>query len=119
MRNRSCFQKNHPLQSGITFNNHVDENYQRNYFDTFAYVYNGGGVATGDINNDGLMDIYFTGNEVPNKLYLNVGGMKFKDITLSAGVDGGKGWDNGVTIVDINNDGWHGYLCLQRRFPGY
>src|SRR5436305_50910 len=92
-------------QSGITFANQVDENYDKNYFDRFAYVYNGAGVAVGDINNDGLQDIYFTGNEVPNKLYLNLGGMKFKDITESAGVDGGKGWDNGVTMVDINNDG--------------
>src|SRR5215213_255410 len=99
------FKKIPSSQSGITFNNLVDENYQRNYFDSFAYVYNGAGIAIGDINNDGLQDIYFTGNEVPNKLYLNQGGMKFKDITESAGVDGGSGWDNGVTMVDINNDG--------------
>ena len=90
--------------SGITFSNTVDENIKNDY-ERFAYVYNGAGVAVGDINNDGLQDIYFTGNEVPNKLYLNQGGMKFKDITQSAGVDGGKGWDNGVTMVDINNDG--------------
>jgi len=99
------FKKISSAQSGITFSNVVDENYDKNYFDRFAYVYNGAGVAVGDINNDGLQDIYFTGNEVPNKLYLNLGGMKFKDITESAGVDGGKGWDNGVTMVDINNDG--------------
>jgi len=99
------FKKISPAQSGITFSNVVDENYDKNYFDRFAYVYNGAGVGIGDINNDGLPDIYFTGNEVPNKLYLNLGGMKFKDITASAGVDGGNGWDNGVTMVDINNDG--------------
>jgi hypothetical protein len=99
------FKKIPSSHSGITFNNLVDENYQRNYFDSFAYVYNGAGVAVGDINNDGLPDIYFAGNETPNKLYLNEGGMKFKDITQSAGVDGGNGWDNGVTMVDINNDG--------------
>jgi hypothetical protein len=75
-------------------------------------VYNGAGVAVGDINNDGLQDIYFAGNEVPNRLYLNQGGMKFKDITQSAGVDGGAGWDNGVTMVDINNDGLIRYICL-------
>src|SRR6188768_2209343 len=101
----AVFKKISSKQSGITFINAVDENYDKNYFDKFAYVYNGAGVAVGDINNDGLQDIYFTGNEVQNKLYLNEGGMKFKDITVSAGVDGGKGWDNGVTMVDINNDG--------------
>ncbi len=99
------FEKVPSSASGITFNNAVDENYQRNYFDSFAYVYNGAGVATGDFNNDGLVDIYFTGNEVPNKLYINQGGMKFKDITESAGVGAGTGWKNGVTLVDINNDG--------------
>src|SRR3954469_6839547 len=106
------FKKISSQQSGITFNNVVDENYDKNYFDRFAYVYNGAGVAVADINNDGLQDIYFTGNEVPNKLYLNLGGMKFKDITESAGVEGGKGWDNGVTMVDINNDGLMDiYIC--------
>ncbi len=99
-------------QSGITFVNNVEENFEKNFFDKFAYVYNGAGVAVGDINNDGLQDIYFAGNEVPNKLYLNQGDMKFKDITVSAGVDGGKGWDNGVTMVDINADGWLDiYVC--------
>jgi hypothetical protein len=106
------FEKVASAESGILFNNTVEENYQKNYFDTFAYVYNGAGVATGDFNNDGLMDIYFAGNEVPNKLYLNQGNMKFKDITASAGVDGGKGWKNGVTLVDINNDGLLDiYIC--------
>ncbi len=106
------FKKISSTQSGITFANTVDENYDKNYFDRFAYVYNGAGVAVGDINNDGLQDIYFTGNEVPNKLYLNQGGMKFKDITQSAGADGGKGWDNGVTMVDINEDGFLDiYVC--------
>src|SRR6187455_980386 len=99
------FKKVPSSQSGIVFKNMVDENFQKNYFDKFAYVYNGAGVAIGDINNDGLQDIYFTGNEVPNKLYLNEGNMKFKDITQPAGVDGGIGWDNGVTMADINNDG--------------
>src|SRR6187402_2018836 len=61
------FKKISSKQSGITFINAVDENYDRNYFDKFAYVYNGAGVAVGDINNDGLQDIYFTGNEVQNR----------------------------------------------------
>jgi hypothetical protein len=75
------------------------------FFDVFAYVYNGGGVAVGDINNDGLPDLYFTGNEVPNKLYLNEGNLKFRDITESAAVQGNGKWNNGVTMVDINADG--------------
>src|SRR5687767_16031058 len=95
------FKKVPSSQSGITFKNMVDENFQKNYFDKFAYVYNGAGVAIGDINNDGLQDIYFTGNEVPNKLYLNEGNFKFKDITQTSLVDGGPGWDNGVTMADV------------------
>jgi len=90
--------------SGVTFQNKVEETYE-NFFDVFAYVYNGGGVGIGDINNDGLSDIYFTGNEVPNKLYLNQGNLKFKDITKTAGVEGNGKWNNGVTMTDINNDG--------------
>jgi hypothetical protein len=106
------FKKIASSQSGITFTNLIDENYTKNYFDKFAYVYNGAGVAIGDINNDGLQDIYFTGNEVPNKLYLNEGNFKFKDITQEAGVDGGKGWDNGATMIDINSDGLMDiYVC--------
>src|SRR5678810_590483 len=99
----SLFKRITSEYTGISFKNTVDENFDKNYFDNFAYVYNGGGAAIGDINNDGLPDIYFTGNEVPNKLYLNLGGMKFRDITESAGVDGGKGWDNGVTMADVNS----------------
>lgn len=97
--------------SGVTFKNIVDEN-ANNFFDVFAYVYNGGGVGIGDINNDGLSDIYFTGNEVPNKLYLNQGNLKFKDITEAAGVVGNGKWNNGVTMVDINADGFLDiYVC--------
>jgi hypothetical protein len=98
------FKKISSSRSGVTFKNVVDENIH-NYFDLFAYVYNGGGVAIGDINNDGLSDIYFSGNEIPNKLYLNEGNLKFKDVTASAGVGGNGRWNNGVTMVDINSDG--------------
>ncbi|MEX2232575.1 MAG: VCBS repeat-containing protein [Cyclobacteriaceae bacterium] len=97
--------------SGVTFKNIVDENIN-NYFDLFAYVYNGGGVGIGDINNDGLPDIYFTGNEVPNKLYLNEGNLRFKDISATSGVEGNGKWNNGVTMVDINSDGFLDiYVC--------
>lgn len=99
------FQKLDPAVSGIAFENRVDENYSRNYFDTFAYVYNGAGVATADFNNDGLVDVFFAGNEVGNRLFVNKGNLKFEDITEKAGVHGGKGWNNGVAVVDINGDG--------------
>jgi len=91
-------------QTGIEFVNSVKN--QKN-FNIFKYrnFYNGGGVAIGDINNDGLADIYFTGNMVANKLYLNKGDMKFEDISASAGIEGSKPWSTGVNMVDINQDG--------------
>jgi enediyne biosynthesis protein E4 len=98
------FQRVTSTESGITFKNTLVETYD-NFFDVFAYVYNGAGVGIGDINNDGLPDIYFTGNEVPNKLYLNEGNLKFKDISKTAGVEGNGKWNNGVTMTDINQDG--------------
>src|ERR1044071_5520810 len=98
------FKKLSPESTGVGFRNDLTEDFDT-YFDFFAYVYNGGGVAVGDINNDGLPDIYFTGNEVENKLYLNKGNMKFDDITASAGVQGSGKWNNGVTMADVNGDG--------------
>ncbi len=93
-----------PNHSGIHFNNHIVENDSINPIDV-TNVYNGGGVGVGDFNSDGLQDIYFTGNRVPNKLYLNKGNFKFEDITKQAGVAGGGKWCRGVSVVDINNDG--------------
>ncbi|WP_342645556.1 VCBS repeat-containing protein [Mucilaginibacter sp. CSA2-8R] len=91
-------------QSGIHFKNLITENDSINPLDN-AYVYNGGGVGIGDFNNDGLPDIYFTGNMVANKLYINKGNFKFEDVTARAGVDGKGRWGRGIAVIDINNDG--------------
>ncbi|MGB4400501.1 MAG: VCBS repeat-containing protein [Daejeonella sp.] len=91
--------------SGISFNNVIVENDSINPLD-LVNIYNGGGVGVGDFNNDGLQDLYFAGNMVSNKLYLNQGDLKFTDITESAGVTGRGKWSRGVSVVDINNDGW-------------
>ena len=97
--------------SGINFTNSVKQDINFNYLE-YVYAFNGGGVAIGDINNDGLEDIYFTSNQNSNKLYLNKGDLKFTDITKSAGVEDADGWTTGVTMVDINNDGWLDiYVC--------
>ncbi|RYG40010.1 MAG: VCBS repeat-containing protein, partial [Chitinophagaceae bacterium] len=98
--------------SGISFSNNVIENNKTRNHENFAYVYNGAGVATADFNNDGMVDVYFTGNDVSNKLYLNTGSLKFRDITASAGVGGNGSWNNGVAIADVNSDGFKDiYIC--------
>ncbi|TRX27916.1 hypothetical protein FNW25_05110 [Flavobacterium franklandianum] len=96
--------------TGIDFSNNLTENDSLNYF-TYTYIYMGGGVATGDINNDGLIDIFFTGNQVSNKLYLNKGNLKFEDITKKAGVGGDSRWYTGVTMADVNGDGFLDIYC--------
>ncbi|PWK78850.1 VCBS repeat protein [Mucilaginibacter oryzae] len=114
----SCAKKKAPLfelipssHTGITFNNLITENDSINPIDN-ANVYNGGGVGIGDFNNDGLPDIYFTGNMVSNRLYLNRGDFKFEDITDKAGVNGLGKWGRGVAVIDINNDGLQDlYVC--------
>lgn len=91
-------------ESGITFSNELKETVEFNIFN-YLYFYNGGGVATGDVNGDGLLDIYFTANQKPNKLYINQGNFKFKDVTGQSGVAGAEGWKTGVTMADVNGDG--------------
>lgn len=101
---KTLFERVPSDHSGIHFNNTITETDSVNVMD-ISNVYNGGGVGIGDFNNDGKPDLYFTGNQVPNKLYLNKGGLQFEDITARAGVDGGGKWCRGVAVVDINNDG--------------
>ncbi len=90
--------------SGLTFGNYVAEDDTFNILD-FEYVYNGGGVAVADFNGDNLPDLYFTGNTVPNALYLNEGDLKFKDVTAQSGTASADRWSSGVTVADVNADG--------------
>jgi hypothetical protein len=105
-------------QTNIKFSNDISETESLNVL-SYEYFYNGGGLATGDINNDGLTDLFFTGNMKPNKLYLNLGGMKFKDITKEASpeLEGrDKSWKTGVTMADVNGDGLSDiYVCYSGK----
>ena len=97
--------------SNIHFINQITENDTINPLDV-VNIYNGGGIGIGDFNNDGLPDIYFAGNMVSNKLYLNKGDFRFEDITDEAGVSGMGRWGRGVSVIDINNDGLMDiYVC--------
>src|SRR5213596_3552575 len=101
---RPLFRLLSPAQTGVTFANTIATTDSVNV-QTDVYLYNGGGVAVGDIDNDGLPDIFFAGNMVSSRLYLNKGNMRFEDITESAGVKTDR-WATGATMVDINNDGY-------------
>ena len=90
--------------TGINFNNKLESKPDLNIIE-YLYYYNGGGVGILDVNNDGLDDIFFSGNEVGDELYLNQGDMKFKNITQSAGINSENNWSTGVAIADVNNDG--------------
>ncbi|HTN06600.1 VCBS repeat-containing protein [Agriterribacter sp.] len=102
-------------ETGISFNNRIRETEEDNVLN-YEYFYNGGGVAVGDINNDGLPDIYFTGNTTEDHLYLNRGNLHFKNITAKAIPFFGTGWKTGVTMADINGDGWLDiYVCYSGK----
>ncbi len=108
--NFELFDQISPTKSGIRFTNQITEEQSSN-LGFYDYYYNGGGVAIADINNDDLPDIFFAGNQVANRLYLNKGNLAFEDISTKANIQSGK-WSTGVTAVDINGDGWLDfYVC--------
>jgi ASPIC and UnbV/FG-GAP-like repeat len=111
VRKPVLFEKISSTHSGINFTNTITENDSINPLNV-VNIYNGGGVGIGDFNNDGLEDIFLTGNMVPCKLYLNKGNFQFEDITGKAGIADQGRWARGVSIVDINNDGLMDiYIC--------
>lgn len=117
-RDTRQFEEIEAASAGISFRNDIVETEQTNIL-TYEYTYNGAGVSTGDINHDGLVDIYFSGNSSPNKLYLNEGNWKFKDITSASETAGRDGWKTGVSMADVNGDGWLDiYVCYSGNAPG-
>src|SRR5687768_14492541 len=114
----TLFSKMDPDHTNIHFSNSLQYVKDFNIY-TYRNFYNGGGVAIGDVNNDGLPDIFFTANMLPNKLYLNKGNFQFEDITEKAGI-GKKGkWSTGVTMADVNGDGLLDiYVCNSGDIKG-
>ena len=101
----ALFKRIPAAHSGIHFNNRIVESDSINPID-LEFLYNGGGVAAGDFNNDGLTDLYFTASTGPNRLYINEGDLRFRDVTDMSGVTGEGRWSNAASLIDINNDGW-------------
>ena len=119
-KSQTLFVKTDSSVTGVAFANTLQETEEENIL-SYEYFYNGGGVAVGDVNNDGKVDVFFTGNQVANKLYLNKGNenspLKFEDISAKADIEGRKGaWKTGVTMADVNADGWLDiYVCYSGK----
>ncbi|MEB2775669.1 VCBS repeat-containing protein [Algoriphagus sp. D3-2-R+10] len=114
----TLFEQIDPKDSGVDFINELSFDEKFNIF-TYRNYYNGGGVALGDVNNDGLLDIYFTANLGPNKLYLNKGDFKFEDVTEKSGSGGTRAWSTGIAMADVNGDGWLDiYVCNSGDISG-
>lgn len=103
-KEKPLFERLDSSDTGITFANTITDSDTLNILN-YQYIYNGGGVGVGDFNGDQKPDVFFAGNQVSNKLYVNTGDMKFRDVTQSAGVGGGGRWCSGVSVVDVNADG--------------
>ena len=105
-------------QTHVAFRNDLTYDAKFNIY-TYRNFYNGGGVALGDVNNDGLIDLYFSANQGPNKLYINKGNFVFEDVTGKAGVAGTHAWSTGVSMADVNGDGWLDiYVCNSGNVDG-
>jgi enediyne biosynthesis protein E4 len=113
------FEKIAAEKSGISFVNEVKDTKQLSILD-YLYYYNGGGVAAGDVNNDGQTDLFFVSNQGQNKLYLNKGSLKFEDISSKAGIVGKSNWKTGVSMADVNGDGWLDiYVCAVSKYKQF
>lgn len=113
---QTLFEKLDAQQTGVRFTNRINENEQINIL-TYEYLYNGSGVAIGDFNNDQLPDLYFSATNGSNRLYMNAGNWQFTDITTASGTGVSDGFSTGVSMVDINGDGWLDiYVCRTGKF---
>jgi hypothetical protein len=97
-------------ESGIDFSNTLIPSDTLNIL-KYEYFYNGAAVAVGDFNNDGLNDLFFSGNMVSNKLYINRGNLKFEDVSAVAGIENAGTWNSGVAVADVNDDGFQTFMC--------